>query len=193
MNQESHKSEYQMMMACIRKCEAIGINAIHVDNESGRANSRSIGMRRGVPDLFIIRDSDIMFVELKRNSLCSASLYQEGMIGRINSYGIRAILCKSMEAFNDAISLKARPIEHHGVYLEEPKEEDTKIRRVMKRYLRESELVEDPLNIFAVRVHVSQCKGWPWYFNLETMTFTATGKSKITDKLVSIGYNIRIV
>ncbi len=102
MTRLTGQTEQQIQIALFQWAAAKRINSIFaIPNGGSRnkieaANLKRAGVKPGVPDIFMAiasRGYHGLWIELKRNSKCKASLEQTEWIKRLNASGYYATVC----------------------------------------------------------------------------------------------------
>ena len=188
-------TEYELMMMCMSYCKRNDIYVIHIDNESGTASRRALGMRRGVPDLMLVTSEAVMFIELKRDESLQPSDSQKMMIANICKHQIHAVCCGSYASFIRAVTAhnisslnrvgELLRLNNHGG--------KSDMLRVSKFYLDSINVNDSPYNLFAIKFETSADLKFPWLIDLMSKTFVATRESKVTKRLLSIGWDVILI
>lgn len=190
-------TEYELMMMCMGYCERNDIYVLHIDNESGTASRRALGMRRGVPDLMLVGMDTVMFSELKKNESLLPSPDQQLMINNINKHGIPAACCGSYESFK-------KFVEDNDVYADtwtglgdlirvDEYKRGGDIARVSKFYIDTINADDSPYDLFAIKFNTAADSNFPWLIDLASRTFVATSNSKVVRRLLNLGWDVILI
>ena len=103
-------SEYDEQVLVCRYLDFLCIEYVHIPNEGIRsertgARLKKIGLKKGFPDLFIIRPCGKyhgLFIEMK-SIRGTATLEQKEWIIKLNSLGYKAVICRGFEAAKETI------------------------------------------------------------------------------------------
>lgn len=184
-------TESELQDICCRICECDKIDYMHIPNESGTADRRALGMRKGVPDLILL-DKSLMFVELKRNERLRASEAQSEFLSTLKKYGVTGRVVGSEAQFRRTIKLvtKERQRSRIGVFLDyRYMYEGSPMERVHKFYM-EKQGDYEPLELFAIKLFSNQNRKFPWLCNIKEHYFVATQTSTVTSKLLLAGWDV---
>lgn len=189
-------TENDLQKRCFEICERNGLDCLHIKNESGTADRRALGMRKGVPDLFIVSDYGFMFIELKRNEKLKPSEAQSDFLKLLTDNHVLNCVCGSEKQFMRAIkrlsSIRTRNM--CGIAYGFPQDKsDSVLKRVSKFYLEKQATLENPSSLFALKLFTKDDKRFPWLCNLEEKYFVATTPSTITTKLIRAGWDVCFV
>lgn len=81
-------------------------NGMHTPNKRAAARMRAMGMKRGVPDVFLpVRRGEFsgLFIEMKKIKGRGANDEQSEWIDELKAQGYGAIVCKGFEAARDVL------------------------------------------------------------------------------------------
>lgn len=188
-------TERELQDKCCEICGRVQVDYMHIPNESGTANRRALGMRKGVPDLILI-DKNVMFVELKRNESLQPSEAQYGFMSTLKKYGVMSKVAGSERQFMTALRQVGKerrgvrsgiPLDFSRVYSGK-----SQIERVHNFFMDKQGMYQ-PDELFAIKLFTSQDARFPWLCNLPEHYFVATKASKITSKLLMAGWDVLFV
>lgn len=97
-------TEYQEQVAFIQYLELKGYDYFRVPNETYTKSwnqkriNKALGVKAGIPDLFVIVDSNLVAVEMKRTKNSTTTASQIEWIKKLNSAGVPTKVCKGAEA-----------------------------------------------------------------------------------------------
>lgn len=188
-------TEKELQDRCLEICGRYDLRCLHIRNESGTAERRALGMRKGVPDLFIVGDSSFMFVELKRNETLSASKEQADFMELLSKNKILNRLCGSETQFMKALKrLNSMPQKSLcGIAYGVKSCNGNDIYRVSKFYREKIGTVEDARSLFALKLFTTDDRRFPWLCNLEQHYFVATRPTDVTTRLLRAGWDVCFV
>ena len=188
-------TENELQEICCSICERANVDYLHVPNESGTANQRALGMRRGVPDLLLVGNS-VMFVELKRNERLKASEFQEDMMLAMKRCGVPVKLVGSERQFRTTLRqvTKERNASRVGfpMGLSEYKQFGSPMQRVSRFYLDKQQKYQTN-ELFAIKLFSNQNRKFPWLCNIKEHYFVATQTSTVTSKLLLAGWDVLFI
>jgi len=81
-------------------------NNLYTKSWKQKTKQKKEGLRPGFPDLCIVTNKQVVFIEMKRKKGGTLSAYQKEWIASFNNIGIRAKVCKGFDeakAFIDEI------------------------------------------------------------------------------------------
>lgn len=186
-------TEQELQDKCCAICGCASVDYMHIPNESGTADRRALGMRKGVPDLILI-DKSVMFVELKRNEKLLPSVVQEAFIDTLKKNGVSARVVGSERQFRSALRqvTKERRGVRSGVVID--------FSMVYSAYKTPQEKVYQffmckqgqytPNELFAIKLFNKQNIKFPWLCNVKEHYFVATKASTVTSKLLMAGWDV---
>ncbi len=96
-------TEYQEQVAFIRYLELKGYDYFHVPNSTYTKSwnqkrlNKALGVKPGVPDIFVIVEGDLITVEMKRVKGGRATQAQLDWIKKLNSAGIPSKVCRGAQ------------------------------------------------------------------------------------------------
>lgn len=186
-------TEQELQDRCCAICGCAQIDYMHIPNESGTADRRALGMRKGVPDLILI-DKSVMFVELKRNEKLLPSVVQEAFLTTLKKYGVMSRVVGSERQFHSAIKqvTKERKGVRTGVPLsfsmlyrdcKSPQEK-------VHKFFMDKQGQYEPNELFAIKLFNKQNVKFPWLCNIKERYFVATKATAITSKLLMAGWDV---
>lgn len=186
-------TEQELQDRCCAICGCASVDYMHIPNESGTADRRALGMRRGVPDLILV-DKTVMFVELKRNEKLLPSVVQEAFIATLKKHGVQARVVGSERQFRSALRqvTKERKSVRAGVPLNfsmlytECKSPQEKV----YRFFMDKQGQYAPNELFAIKLFNKQNVKFPWLCNIKEHYFVATKASSVTSKLLMAGWDV---
>jgi len=80
-------------------------NSTFTTSWNQKRKNRAMGLRAGLPDMIVIANNKVMFVEMKRIKRSVTSAEQKKWIEALNSAGVPAKVCKGcIEAMNFIIN-----------------------------------------------------------------------------------------
>ena len=186
-------TEQELQDKCCAICGCAQVDYMHIPNESGTADRRALGMRKGVPDLILI-DKSVMFVELKRNEKLLPSVVQEAFLSTLKRHGVMSKVVGSERQFKSA--LKQVTKERKGVRVGVPlnftmlyskcKSPQEKVHN----FFMDKQSQYEPNELFAIKLFSKQDARFPWLCNIKERYFVATKASKITSKLLMAGWDV---
>ena len=188
-------TEAQLQTLCIDMCRRSDVDCLHVVNESGKADRRSIGMRSGTPDLLLVGNT-VAFVELKKDSTQKPSASQQAMLSEMGKLGLYAKVVYNQKMFGTVLRrLQNKPSpEKPGVAFGLEHYSDgvntTELQRVYNFFIEKQNSVENPIHLFAVRLFNNVGRGFPWLCNIKDKYFVATKTSKITTRILLAGWDV---
>lgn len=186
-------TEAELQNRCFEICRCADVECMHIPNESGTADRRALGMRKGVPDLIMI-DKNVMFVELKRNERLLPSDEQREFMATLKKNGVLSKLVGSERQFRTAMRhvLKDRrsvrvgvPLNYRMLYPECKRA----IEKVHKFFMNKQGQYS-PNELFAIKLFDKQDKNFPWLCNIKEHYFVATKTSTVTSKLLMAGWDV---
>lgn len=186
-------TEQELQDKCCAICGCASIDYMHIPNESGTADRRALGMRRGVPDLILV-DKTVMFIELKRNEKLLPSAAQETFITTLKKNGVAAKLVGSERQFRSALKQVTRerksvrvgiPLNFSMLY-KECKSQQEKV----YRFFMDKQGLYEPNELFAIKLFNKQNCKFPWLCNIKEHYFVATKTSTVTSKLLMAGWDV---
>lgn len=186
-------TEQELQDECCRICLCAGIDYMHIPNESGTADRRALGMRKGVPDLIII-DKNVLFVELKRNEKLQPSEAQAEFISTLKKHGIAAKVAGSAQQFRMALHLatKERRSSRAGVPINLSANYSgcRSVQEKMHKFFMDKQGQYEPNELFAIKLFHKQNTDFPWLCNIKERYFVAARPSRITSKLLMAGWDV---
>lgn len=186
-------TEQELQDECCRICVCAGVDYMHIPNESGTADRRALGMRKGVPDLILV-DKNVLFVELKRNEKLQPSEAQAEFISTLRKNGVQAKVAGSAVQFRSAmrLAMKERRSSRAGVpinlsatyacYKSVPEK--------MHHFFMDKQGQYEPNELFAIKLFHKQNTEFPWLCNVKDRYFVADKPSRITSKLLMAGWDV---
>lgn len=186
-------TEEELQTKCCAICGCAMVDYMHIPNESGTADRRALGMRKGVPDLILV-DKNVMFVELKRNEKLLPSAVQETFLETLKSYGVLSKVVGSERQFKSALRQVMRdrkgvragvPIDFSMVY----SEYKTPQEKVHQFFMCKQGQYK-PNELFAIKLFNKQNVKFPWLCNIKEHYFVATKASSVTSKLLMAGWDV---
>lgn len=186
-------TEMELQDKCCAICECALVDYMHIPNESGTADRRALGMRKGVPDLILV-DKNVMFVELKRNEKLLPSAVQEEFITTLKRHGVLSKVVGSERQFRSALHqvTKKRKSLRTGVPLNfsmlysDCKTSQEKV----YRFFMDRQGAFEPNELFAIKLFNKQNVNFPWLCNIREHYFVATRTSSVTSKLLMAGWDV---
>lgn len=186
-------TENELQDRCCAICGCALVDYMHIPNESGTADRRALGMRRGVPDLILV-DKNVMFVELKRNEKLLPSVVQEAFLSTLKKHGVLSKVVGSERQFRSALRqvMKDRKGVRTGVPLNfsmlyaECKSPQEKVHR----FFMDKQGQYQPNELFAIKLFNKQNVKFPWLCNIKEHYFVATRASTVTSKLLMAGWDV---
>lgn len=186
-------TEQELQDTCCAICGCALVDYMHIPNESGTADRRALGMRKGVPDLILV-DKNVMFVELKRNERLLPSVVQEAFIDTLKKNGVSARVVGSERQFRSALKqvIKERRGVRSGVVLnfsmlyskyKTPQEK-------VHQFFMDKQGQYTPNELFAIKLFNRQNVKFPWLCNVKEHYFVATKPSTVTSKLLMAGWDV---
>lgn len=186
-------TENELQDKCLEICERALVDCMHIPNESGTADRRALGMRKGVPDLILI-DKNVMFVELKRNEKLTPSDAQKEFITALKKNGVLAKVVGSERQFHSALRqvTKERKSARVGVPMnfgmlydscEKPMEK-------VHKFFMDKQGLYLPNELFAIKLFNKKNSKFPWLCNIKEHYFVATKASTVTSKLLMAGWDV---
>lgn len=186
-------TEEELQTKCCAICGCAMVDYMHIPNESGTADRRALGMRKGVPDLILV-DKNVMFVELKRNEKLLPSVVQETFLETLKSHGVLSKVVGSERQFKSALRQVMRdrkgvragvPIDFSMVY----SEYKTPQEKVHQFFMCKQGQYK-PNELFAIKLFNKQNVKFPWLCNIKEHYFVATKASSVTSKLLMAGWDV---
>lgn len=186
-------TEKELQDICCSICGCANVDYMHIPNESGTANRRALGMRKGVPDLILI-DNNIMFVELKRSENIKPSDAQENFLLSLKKHGVMSKVVGSERQFHTAIKRVKKerstasvgvPLNFSALYSDIMSAEE----RVHKFFM-EKQGMYNPNELFAIKLFNHQNSKFPWLCNIKDKYFVSTKPSYITSKILMAGWDV---
>lgn len=186
-------TESELQEKCCAICGCASVSCMHIPNESGTADRRALGMRKGVPDLILI-DKNVMFVELKRNEKLLPSEAQEAFMNTLKSHGVLSKVVGSERQFRTALRqvMRERKSVRSGVPLNYRMLYDIGERPMEKvrKFFMDKQGLYAPNELFAIKLFSKQNKEFPWLCNVKDHYFVATRTSSVTSKLLMAGWDV---
>ena len=186
-------TENELQDKCLEICERALVNCMHIPNESGTADRRALGMRKGVPDLILI-DKNVMFVELKRNEKLSPSEAQKEFITTLKKNGVLAKVVGSERQFHSALRqvTKERKSARVGIPLDYRMLYDSGEKPMEKvhKFFMDKQGLYLPNELFAIKLFNKKNSNFPWLCNIKERYFVATKASAVTSKLLMAGWDV---
>lgn len=84
-------------------------NETYTKSWKQRAKNKRLGVKPGVPDLFVIAGGKLVAIEMKRVRGSSTSQAQKDWIDALNAAGVTAVVCKGHEQAERWIIAQGRP------------------------------------------------------------------------------------
>jgi len=106
-----NNEEYEEQKIVVKYLELIGAkftaipNSTYTTSPAQKAMNTAMGLRSGLPDLFIIIKEKPFFIEMKRKKGGVLSENQKEWIDKINKTGIKAYVCNGFEEAKEIIDL----------------------------------------------------------------------------------------
>jgi hypothetical protein len=106
-------TEDQEQQRVVEYCDLRGYPRFRIPNEtftrswSQKRKNKSLGVSAGVPDLGVIVNNRLIFIEMKRIKLSATSTEQKEWIERLNAANVPARVCKGFDeakAFIDEVA-----------------------------------------------------------------------------------------
>lgn len=73
-------------------------NETYTKSWSQKAKNKRLGVVKGIPDLFVIKDNKLIAVEMKRRKGGRTTPEQKEWIEKLNNAGVKAAVCNGHEA-----------------------------------------------------------------------------------------------
>lgn len=186
-------TEQELQDRCCSICGCACVDYMHIPNESGTADRRALGMRKGVPDLILV-DKNVMFVELKRNEKLLPSESQSRFLDTLKQHGVLSKLVCSEQQFKSAIKAvkKERKFTRTGlpIDLSELYKKYTTPQEKVYRFFMEKQAQYEPNELFAIKLFSNQNKKFPWLCNIKDKYFVATKSSSVTSRIIMAGWDV---
>lgn len=95
-----------------------GFSYFRVPNETftrswkQRAKNKRLGVKPGVPDLFVIAGRKLIAIEMKRRKGSTTSAAQQEWIERLNAAGVPSSVCRGFDEAREFVELHADRNDH---------------------------------------------------------------------------------